>query len=185
LSQSLLHRVAQGEEAAVRECLSQFGGLVWTMARRMCDSAADAEDAVQEIFIDVWKSAARFDAGIASETAFVATIARRRLIDRRRRAGRSPVPQPLNEVDVSGGDAGESVDLCDEASRAAEALRQLRPEQRDVLKLAIYEGLTHQEIAERTGLALGTVKTHARRGLIRVREMLQVSVSGAAGEASP
>jgi len=180
----LLHRIAQGDEAAVRECLSQFGGLVWTLARRMCATAAEAEDAVQEIFIDVWKSAERFDPGIASETAFVATIARRRLIDRRRRSGRAPASQPLNGVEEPTANADDRVEVCDEAERAAEALKQLRPEQRNVLRLAIYEGLTHQEIAEKTGLALGTVKTHARRGLIRVREMLQASVSGTPGEAS-
>lgn len=168
----------------MRECLSQFGGLVWSMARRMCGSAADAEDAAQEIFIDIWKSAERYDPAVASETAFVATIARRRLIDRRRRSGRAPVSQTLNGVDVSTPPTDERVELCDEADRAAEAMKQLRPEQRNVLRLSIYEGLTHQEIADRTGLALGTVKTHARRGLIRVREMLQASVTGAAGEAS-
>src|SRR5436190_14026687 len=84
----LLGRVAAGDEAAVRECLARYGGLVWSIARRF--EPSDAEDAVQEIFLDLWKSAARFDRAVASETAFVAMIARRRLIDRRRTRGRRP-----------------------------------------------------------------------------------------------
>jgi len=91
---SILERVAQGDPSAPAECIDRFSGLVWSLARRLCASASDAEDAVQEIFIDVWKSAGRFDPSIASETTFVAMIARRRLIDRGRRRMRRPeVPQ--------------------------------------------------------------------------------------------
>src|SRR5512133_2795665 len=85
MSESILDRVARGDQKAVRQCIDEFGGLVWAIARRMTRSRADAEDAVQEIFIDVWRSAARFDAAQGSEKVFVTTIARRRLIDRIRR----------------------------------------------------------------------------------------------------
>src|ERR1041385_2281154 len=95
---ALLARVAGGDPRAVRDCIARYGGLVWSIARRF--EAADAEDAVQEIFLDLWKSAARFDGRIASEAAFVAMIARRRLIDRKRTRGRRPTIQPVTELPV-------------------------------------------------------------------------------------
>jgi RNA polymerase sigma-70 factor (ECF subfamily) len=145
---------------------------VWSLARRLSSSASDAEDAVQEIFIDLWKSAARFDSSIASETTFVAMIARRRLIDRGRRKMRRPeVPQIAETV----ADRRVSVDrseLGEQQSIAQRAFSQLRPEQQQVLQLAIHHGCSHEQIATATGMPLGTVKTHARRGLIKIRQIL-------------
>ena len=80
--------VAGGDAGAVRECLDAYGGLVWSLARRLSPGEAEAEDAVQEIFIELWSKAGRYDEGRASETTFVAMIARRRLIDRWRQRGR-------------------------------------------------------------------------------------------------
>jgi len=174
----LLTRVAAGEPGAVRVCLDQFGGLVWSLCRRLCPTEAEAEDAVQDIFLDVWQSAERYDPSIASETAFVAMIARRRLIDRRRKAGRRPKPYALGEggLEPSGGESRDQIrsnpEVSDEAGRAAKALRQLSAEQQRVLQLSVYHGLSHEKISRATGLPLGTVKTHARRGLIRLREIL-------------
>jgi RNA polymerase sigma-70 factor (ECF subfamily) len=174
---SLLHRVASRDPAAIREALDQFGGLVWSLARRMSPSASDAEDAVQEIFVDLWQSAARYDASLATEAGFVAMIARRRLIDRiRRRQRRSdtePLPEVLEEAPTS---ARPRQEACAEAGLAAKAMQQLRPEQRRALVLAC-QGLSHEEIAATTGMPLGTVKTHVRRGLSRVREVLVGSPS--------
>ena len=165
----LLGRVAAGDAVAIRECLARYGNLVWSIARRF--DPTDAEDAVQEIFLDLWKSAARFDPGIASETAFVATIARRRLIDRHRMRRRRPTTEQLPEVPTHI-DPGASPEMCVEASQAAHALNQLRPEQRQVLVLSTCHGLSHGEIAAQTGMPLGTVKAHARCGLISIRAAL-------------
>jgi RNA polymerase sigma-70 factor (ECF subfamily) len=151
--------------------------LVWSLARRLLANAADAEDAVQDIFVDLWAHAGRFDDSLASEPTFVAMIARRRLIDRRRRAQRRPPPQPLPEQ-LSEAAAADAVELADEAALARRAFAELRPEQQRVLRLAIDQGLTHEEIARATGLPLGTVKTHARRGLIRLRELLDRRARG-------
>lgn len=94
-SQSILERIAAGEQHAVNECLDRYGNLVWSLARRYLRNAADAEDAVQDIFIDIWSSAGRYDRNIASEVAFISTIARRRLIDKLRKADRRPAWTPL------------------------------------------------------------------------------------------
>ena len=168
---SLLGRVAGGDATAVRECLQRFGGLVWSLARRLSPNQSDAEDAVQEIFVDIWRSANKYDPRAASEATFVAMIARRRLIDRLRSRQRRR-EEPLSEGENRAIQQPQEGELAAEAALAARAIAQLRPDQRQVLLLATMHGLSHEEIAARTGLPLGTVKTHARRGLLRVREVL-------------
>ena len=111
---------------------------------------------------------------MASEPVFVATIARRRLIDRMRARKRRPSTEPLSErpeelPDPSGTRDGE---VCAEASLAARAIATLRPEQRQILLMAIQQGLSHEEIASAMSMPLGTVKTLARRGLAHVRALL-------------
>ncbi len=172
-----LRRIAEGDKAAVQECIDLYGGLVWSLARRLSPTREDAEDAVQEIFIDIWKSATRFDEAQASETTFIAMIARRRLIDRLRRFERTPEAEALSPEIVDATRQDKQMELNSEAALAARALRQLRPEQQQVLQLAIYQGLSHQEIANATGMPLGTVKTHARRGLLHIREALGIRSS--------
>ena len=98
--ESTLQRIAAGDGASVQECLDRYGGLVWSIARRLAPTAQDAEDAVQEIFLDVWRNAGRFDPEIGSEATFIATIARRRLLDQRRRASRRLDPEPLVSEDA-------------------------------------------------------------------------------------
>lgn len=185
MPQTLLERVAAGDVAAVQQCIDRHGGLIWSLARRLVPRQADAEDAVQEVFIALWKSAERFDPSVAEETTFVAMIARRRLIDRQRRLARridGAQSIPIEEVDVASAASNHNgVDVRDEAARAADAVTQLRPEQQEVLRLAVYDGWSHQRIADHLQMPLGTVKTHVRRGLIRVRELL-TSTSTAAGK---
>ena len=176
MSDSLLSAVAAGAPDAIDACLRRFSAPVWRLAKRMLGSEHDAEDAVQEIFLEIWKSAARFDATVGSELTFVLTIAKRRLIDRTRRAKRLPRAadsEVIEAIQDSGADA-ESVELADETVRVEVAMESLRPEQRSVLEMSFLGGRTHQEISSDTGMALGTVKSHARRGLMRVRELLGV-----------
>jgi RNA polymerase sigma-70 factor, ECF subfamily len=176
VNRSILQRIAEKDKTAVQECLNAYGGLVWALARRMCPRAEDAEDAVQEIFIDIWKNAERFDAAQASETTFVAMIARRRLIDRLRKSQRQVAADSLEDLTSEPVRADDArIQSVVEAKQAAEALKTLKPEQRKVLQLSIYQGLSHQEIANLTGMPVGTVKSHARRGLMQIREVLGIS----------
>lgn len=175
---SILQRIAQGDRDAATDCLDKYGGLVWSIARKLLRSQDDAEDAVQEVFIDVWKNAGRFDEQQASETTFIAMIARRRIIDRIRRTNRRITTDSFEDVVAEPESRGDQVmQTSVEAEQAAEALRQLKPEQQQVLQLSIVQGLSHQEIADATGIPLGTVKTHARRGILRAREILGLSGS--------
>lgn len=172
----MLHRVSQGDEEAVQACIARFAGLVWMLARRVGLPESEIDDIVHEIFTEIWKHGYKYDPAIASETAFVATIARRRLIDRRRKLGRQPIKQQLFEETRISTPTEPRTFVTDEARRAEAALTQLSNEQQRVLRLSVYEGLSHELIARSTGLPLGTVKTHARRGLIKLREILGVTV---------
>jgi RNA polymerase sigma-70 factor (ECF subfamily) len=91
----VLPRIAAGDPGAASDCLARYGGLVWSLARRFLSNVADAEDAMQDVFIELWKNAGRYDPSRASEPTYVTMIARRRLIDRKRKAGRAPPAQPL------------------------------------------------------------------------------------------
>ena len=170
---TVLERIAGGDPAAVDECLDRYGALVWSLVRRHVRQHADAEDAVQDIFIEVWRNARRFDAAIASEATFITTIARRRLIDRHRRQSRRIQMQTLVQEPVSQGHSHQgATDTEDDARRARLFMGKLRSEERRVLEMTLLEGLTQSQVAEAAGMPLGTVKTHTRRGLKRLREML-------------
>jgi RNA polymerase sigma-70 factor (ECF subfamily) len=175
MEDSLLARIARGERAAFTQCVDQYGGLVWSLSRRMSQTAADAEDATQEIFLSLWKKAARYDATRGSEAVFIATIARRALIDRHRERRRRPTEVAMEELAEGPWSAGaddRSGEISADAQLAAAALTRLRPEQQRIIALSVVEGLSQNEIAQVTGMPLGTVKSLMRRGLLSIREML-------------
>lgn len=183
MTQAILQRIAGGDGNAVQDCLNKYGGLVWSIARKMLRNTDEAEDAVQEIFVDVWKNAERFDESKSSETTYIAMIARRRLIDKIRYSARRLSPESLDDVLLEPFTrADKEMQMSIEAREAAEAMRNLRPEQQQVLRLSIVQGLSHQEISEATGMPLGTVKTHARRGILQVREYLGLGGNGLSRE---
>ena len=167
-----------------RHRIDTYGGLVWSIARDLTRTAADAEDAVQEVFLSVWKNAGRFDAAKASEKTYVAMIARRRLIDSLRKAGRRP---KLVSFPENGPDPADNSHLATqhgaEAEVAKRLLGELRPEQRQVIELSIYQGMSHSEISNATQIPIGTVKSHIWRGLNMVRARLN-EIDGRSGSAT-
>lgn len=170
----ILADVAAGRSEAMEACIAEYGGMVWSLALKMSPSREEAEEGVQEVFIDIWRHAARFDPAVSSEATFVAMIARRRLIDRhRRRRARPLIASLADSAQPAAPAATSAVEIADEADRVRRCLDRLRPEERRVLELALGEGLSQAAIAERTGLPIGTVKSHARRGLIRLRQLVE------------
>ena len=140
---------------------------------------------MQEVFVDIWKNAGRFDASQASETTFVAMIARRRIIDRIRYTSRRIPADSLDDILTEPGTrADRDMQTSIEAREASKALDALRPEQQQVLKLSIIHGMSHQEISDATGMPLGTVKTHSRRGLLQAREILGLGTGETTKEVS-
>ena len=172
----ILERVAEGDQAAVGDFISRYGDLVWSLARRYLGNHMDAEDAVQEIFIEIWNNAGRYDRNVASEVAFISTITRRRLIDRLRQFDRKPGMEPIDEM-VGAAQPAVPTTLDDDAEVAQieRVLSDMEPKHRQILAMSLYQGYSHSEIAERLDMPLGTVKTRVRRGLIHVREQLRIA----------
>jgi RNA polymerase sigma-70 factor (ECF subfamily) len=131
----------------------------------------DRAPSVREIFVDVWRSAARYHPELGSEEVFIAMIARRRLIGRTRRAApRDPARTSDETYSLGRGDPSHWV--CDEARAARQAIMLLRPELRRVLELGVLQGLSHSDIAHRLQIPLESVKTLMARGLIQLREFM-------------
>lgn len=178
MAESVLERIALGDDRAMGECMDEFGGLVRAIARRMTRSHADAEDAAQDIFVDIWRSAGRFDPAQGSEKVFIATIARRRLIDRIRRSRMNSQMDPESVLeDLKFATPGNEGEVRVDAEKAASVMAHLRPSQLRVLSMGLLEGMTHSEIAKATGMPLGTVKTQTRRGLIQIRLWLGLDLA--------
>lgn len=170
---SVLERIAGGEAAAVNECMRTYGGLVWSLALRMSPGRADAEDAVQEIFMDLWRNAGAYDPAKSPEKVYIAMIARRRLIDRWRSRSRRLEAEPLEDSEGLLEQVTEASPATNaELAEAIAVIDALDPEQREVIHMGVVEGMTHSEIARATGKPLGTVKTQIRRGLIKIRAQL-------------
>ncbi|MEM1213167.1 MAG: sigma-70 family RNA polymerase sigma factor [Planctomycetota bacterium] len=185
-TRSPIQLVADGDPNGVSRCLEAYGGLVWTLASRWLGRSVEAEDLVQDVFIELWRVAERYDPAKSSEATFVTLITRRRLIDRTRRMTRRPAPEPLADWDkpAESRSPEETAVLSEEAEAAAKALEQLPDDHRQVLRLVVMEGRTHREVAEALELPVGTVKTWVRRGLIRVREFLQTPPSATPPQAT-
>lgn len=176
---SFLPLIAAGDASAVALCIDEFGGMVYSLADRyLRASGGDVDDAVQEIFIEVWRCAGRFDPKVGSEASFIATIAHRRLVDRCRRMGAGPkMVSTQHTAEASTGAGGSH--LPHDLQAAVDAFEELEHDDREVIRLAIQNGLSHSGIAAAIGIPLGTVKTRLRRGLMRIRELLHVGASPA------
>ncbi len=171
--EKILSRVAAGEARAMNLCITQYGGIVWSIVKRYVKDTSEAEDLVQEVFTEIWKKAGSFDAAIASESTFVGLIARRRAIDFLRRQGRQPGFEPLAAAEALPQPSSDKSSITCDPETVKSSLANLPSDTRQLFHLFFEEGCTHPEIAERTGLPVGTVKTRLRRGLITLREQLQ------------
>ena len=164
----ILPRVAAGEEAAFAECLARYRRLVYSVVRRACHSSSDVDDACQDIFMALWRSAGAFDPERSSEATFVVMVARRRLVDRQRAVATRAIPVVPEEPPISSSAMENYVD----ARVAVTALGSCNQEQQHVITLAALRGFTHEQIARELSMPLGTVKSHYARGIERVKRAL-------------
>jgi RNA polymerase sigma-70 factor (ECF subfamily) len=165
-SPTLIGRIAAGDHGALGELYDAYAGLVNGLALRILREGTDAEDVVQEVFVQVWRQANRFDPARGNVGAWLCTIARTRALDRlRRRVARREEPSEAAPL-------ATGVPRTEEALAVRKALDGLSTEQRRALELAYYEGLTQTEIAARLGEPLGTIKTRIRTAMMRLRETL-------------
>ena len=168
---------AAGDEAALEQAYQQWGALVYTVALRSVGSSEDAADITQAVFVSAWRSRSSFDSDSGSLPAWLVTITKRRIADHfRRRSVTSEVPsdsigesdQPLVSV-TTDPDPSAIVDQV----VVADELARLGDPAETILRLAFYEDLSHQQIADRLAMPLGTVKSHIRRGLGRLRDRME------------
>ena len=170
-AESLLRRLTTGDHTALGEVYDLYAGLVNGLALRILRDRAEAEDVVQEVFVQVWRQAARFDPRRGSPEAWLCTIARTRTLDRLRR-------RTSRREDASAAAPGAAAfPRSDEALAVRKALEGLSPDQGRALELAYYEGFTQSETAERLREPLGTIKTRIRTAMIRLREVLGARAS--------
>jgi len=164
--ESLLRRLSSGDHVALGQVYDRYAGLVNGLALRILRNRTEAEDVVQEVFVQIWRQAERFDPTRGSPEAWICTITRTRALDRlRRRASRREEP---SEKAPSPTDPPKT----EEALAVRKALESLSDDQRRALELAYFEGLTQTEIATRLDEPLGTIKTRIRTALIRLRDVL-------------
>jgi RNA polymerase sigma factor (sigma-70 family) len=170
--EALVALVARADEDALAELYDRFGRVAYGLALRIVRDPALAEDAVQEGFLAVWRSAARFVAERAKASTWILTLTHRRAVDLVRREQ----PRRAEPLDVTPHESGD--DTEDEAwlrlrrARVQEALKQLPDKQREALELAYYGGFTQAELADRLGEPLGTIKSRMFSGLANLRDLL-------------
>ena len=170
--EALVALVARSEESGLAELYDRFGRLAYGLALRILRDEALAEDAVQEAFLTIWRSASRFVPERAKASTWILTLVHRRAVDvvrreeRRRADSLELAPEPVSAA------ADDDAWLRFERERVQEALRRLPDPQREALELAYYGGFTQSELAERLGQPIGTIKSRMFSGLSSMRQLL-------------
>jgi len=171
--QSLVSRIVQQDEQALAGLYDQLAGRVYGLALRITRQVQTAEEVAEDTFWQIWRQAPRFDATRGSAVTWILTITRSRALDALRR---SDPAEPLDEECLAdlqaGSDPQDLLAAVQREHRLHAALRNLDPLPRQLVALAFFRGLSHEEIASQTSLPLGTVKSHIRRALLRLRQLL-------------
>jgi len=170
--EALVLLAARSEQSALAELYDRYGRPAYGLALRVLRDEALAEDAVQEAFLAVWRTAPRFVPERGKASTWIFTLVHRRAVDLVRREVVRRAESLEGAPEPGGGDAGEEAWLRLQRERVQDALRQLPDQQREALELAYYGGFSQSELAERLGQPLGTIKSRMFAGLARLRELL-------------
>jgi RNA polymerase sigma-70 factor (ECF subfamily) len=167
---AVLARLGQRDEAAMEEIFRRYSGAVYSVALRVLHDTGQAEDVLQEVFFQLWRNPAAFVQDRGSLGAWLVVVARNRSIDLLRR--RKPTDAVEDVILASPVNVAEEAERNVMMQKVRQVLAELPPDQRKSLELAYFEGLSHTEIASRTGDPLGTVKTRIRQALITLRKAI-------------
>ena len=174
----LLERIATRERAAFEQLYSRYANILYATAMKFLKEDADAQDVVQDVFIQIWDKAKLYDPAKGKPLTWALTMTRNRSIDRiraiQRRTRLRDDFEKETVVDESASlrEALSGVDASEKSQILRDAVGRLSPEQKKVIELAFFGGLTQSEVADRLGEPLGTVKARARRGLMKLKEIL-------------
>jgi len=174
----LLARVAKRERAAFEQLYARYSNILYAAAMKFLKQDADAQDVVQDVFIQIWDKAKLYDPTKGKPLTWALTMTRNRSIDRiraiQRRTRLRDDFESETVADESAGvrEALSEVDASEKSQILRDAVGRLSPEQRKVIELAFFGGLTQSEVADRLGEPLGTIKARARRGLMKLKEIL-------------
>ena len=172
----MLAQVARGDQAAFETVYDQFAGPVYGLVRKVLRDPAQSEEVAQEVLLEVWRTASRFDRARGSANSWVLTIAHRRAVDRvRSETAATAREQRMTPGPVAGDDVAELVETALDRQRVRRCLGVLTALQSESVKLAYYGGYSYPEVAKLLGVPLGTIKTRIRDGLIRLRDCLEVT----------
>lgn len=170
-----LARAGRGSQSALSEVYEATSAKLFGICLRILPDRAEAEDALQDIYINVWRKAGSFDAERASPITWLATLARNRAIDRLRAAGSrrsDPVELALHVPDPSP-DASEILEAEESGGRLHGCMEELESQRAAAIRTAFFDGATYGELAERSDVPLGTMKSWIRRGLLQLKECLE------------
>jgi RNA polymerase sigma factor (sigma-70 family) len=170
--EQLLEAIASGDERALGDLYDRFGRVAYGVALRVLRDRALAEDAVQEAFLAIWRSAERYRLERAKPSTWILTLVHRRAVDLVRREDRRRAEALDESPEAAGGEVPEEAHLRERRTTVQAALRELPDDQREALELAYYGGYTQSELADRLGVPLGTVKSRMFAGLNRLRELV-------------
>ena len=173
----LLGQVAEGDQAAFGQLYDQCAGRILGLVRRLLKDLAQSEEVTQEIFLEVWQNAKRYDPAKGSATTWILTMSHRRAVDRIRSSQSTRDRDTrigLRDMETEYDSVSESVEVRVEHERVGQAMLRLTELQRQAVTLAYYGGYSHSEVAEMLKVPIGTVKTRLRDGMIRLRDELGV-----------
>ncbi|MGL5084000.1 MAG: sigma-70 family RNA polymerase sigma factor [Microcoleaceae cyanobacterium] len=174
----LLAKIANGDHGALSQLYDRYAKIIYAVAFRSLRSVEDSEEVVLDVFSQIWRIASRYDVKKGKAETWLFTLARSRILDRLRKLKRIhpenqvSIDAMLIQLEANSSDPVEEVWLSERRSRVLAAIQTLPKEQRLVIELAYYQGLTQSQIAAQTGLALGTVKTRIRLGLNKLKSAL-------------